>query len=136
MKILKYLNKKIIEVIELDKNINIDTHINNKLMNLKPSNNKNINYKESDYNYEAISSIYTLETKDINRIKPIPLNLQGIENKNIPSETVLSNDDTSNNIIEIATSIRTKTSKEESNCEVNFEKMNEVKEIESHITED
>ena len=102
----------------------------------KYTNNYTNNYNESEYNYEAISSIYTQETKDINRIKPIPLNLQEIKKNNIPSENVFSNDDNSQNMIEIVSSIRTKTSQEESNYEVNFEKINEVKEIESHITED
>ena len=137
------------EIIELDKNMNIENdinrNVNKKFMNsIQPSfnrtnkytNNYTNNYNESEYNYEAISSIYTQETKDINRIKPIPLNLQEIKNNNIPSENVFSNDDNSQNMIEIATSIRTKTSQEESNYEVNFEKNNEVKEIESHITED
>ena len=137
------------EIIELDRNINEENNnnknINKKFMNsIQPSfnrinnytNNYTNNYNESDYNYEAISSIYTQETKDINRIKPIPLNLQEIKNKNIPSENVFSNDDNSQNILELVSSIRTKTSQEESNYEVNFEKINEVKEIESHITED
>ena len=130
------------EVIELDKNINIDNdintnnNINNKFVSLQPSINRTNNNMPSDYNYEAASSIYTRETKENNKIKPIPLNLKGIENKNIPSDTVMSNDE-NNNVIEIATSIRTKTSQEEeSNYEVNFEKINVVKEIESHITED
>ncbi len=93
---------------------------------------------ESDYNFEAVTSIHTQETKDmnVNRIKPIPLNLKGIENKNIPSEIVVSNDDNSQNVIEIPTSIRTKTSQEDSNYEVNLDKTNEIKEIESNITED
>ncbi len=130
------------EVIELDKNINIDNdintnnNINNKFVSLEPSINRTNNNMQSDYNYEAASSIYTRETKENNKIKPIPLNLKGIENKNIPSDTVMSNDENSNNVIEIATSVRTKTSQEESNYEVNFEKINVVKEIESHITED
>ena len=126
----------------LNKNNNINTNINNnnlirnKIISIKPSNSKTNNIVESEYNYEAVSSIHTQESKDCNKIKPIPLNLKGIVNKNIPSETVLSNDDNSQNIIEIATSVRTKTSQGESNYEVNFDKMNEVKEIESHITED
>jgi hypothetical protein len=127
------------EEIELDKNINIniDNSAKNKLVNFKQlSNNKGINHIESEYNFEAVSSIHTQESKDIRKIKPIPLNLKGIENKAIPSETVLSNDDNSQNIIEIATSIRTKTSQEGSHYEVNLDKMNEVKEIDSHITED
>ena len=128
-----YLNT---EEIELDKNINIDNSAKNKLVTIKPLKNKEVNYMESEYNFEAVSSIHTQETKDIRKIKPIPLNLKGIENKTIPSEIVLSNDDNSQNIIEIATSIRTKTSQEGSHYEVNLDKMNEVKEIDSHITED
>jgi palmitoyltransferase ZDHHC9/14/18 len=127
------------EEIELDKNINIniDNSAKNKLVNFKLlPNNKGINYIESEYNFEAVSSIHTQESKDIRKIKPIPLNLKGIENKAIPSETVLSNDDNSQNIIEIATSVRTKTSQGESHYEANLGKTNQVKEIESHITED
>ena len=130
------------EVIELDKNINIDNDINtnnnlnNKFISVQPTFDRTNNNMPSDYNYVAGSSIYTRETKEVNKIKPIPLNLKAIENKNIPSDTVMSNDENSNNVIEIATSVRTKTSQEESNYEVNFEKINVVKEIESHITED
>ena len=128
------------EIIGFDKTFNMDNDLknslNNNYMNIKPSASKNINYNESNYNYEAFSSIYSQETKERNRIKPIPLNLIGIENKNTQSENILSYDDNSQNIIEIASSIKTKTSQEESNYEINFEKMNEVKEIESHITED
>ena len=127
------------EEIELDKNINIniDNSAKNKLVNYKLlPNNKGINYIESEYNFEAVSSIHTQESKDIRKIKPIPLNLKGIEKKAIPSETVLSNDDNSQNIIEIATSVRTKTSQGESHYEANLGKTNQVKEIESHITED
>ena len=130
------------EVIELDKNINIDNDINtnnnlnNKFITVQPTFDRTNNNMPSDYNYVAGSSIYTRETKEVNKIKPIPLNLKAIENKNIPSDTVMSNDENSNNVIEIATSVRTKTSQEESNYEVNFEKINVVKEIESHITED
>ena len=128
-----YLNT---EEVELNKNIKIENNLRNNILSLKPPFNKT-NNRESEFNYEAVSSIHTQETKDIKRIKPIPLNLKGIENNNIQSDTVTSYDDNSQNIIEIATSIRTKTSKEEgSNYEVNFEKMKEVKEIESHITED
>ena len=116
-------------------NIN-NNNIRNKIISIKPTNSKTNNIVESEFNYEAVSSIHTQESKDCNKIKPIPLNLKGIVNKNIPSETVLSNDDNSQNIIEIAASVRTKTSQGESNFEVNFEKMNEVNEIESHITED
>jgi len=128
-----YLNT---EEIELNKDKNIDNSTKNKLVIIKPSGNKEINYIESEYNFEAVSSIHTQETKDVRKIKAIPLNLKGIENKAIPSEIVLSNDDNSQNIIELATSIRTKTSQEESNYEVKFDKMNQVKEIDSHITED
>ena len=130
------------EVIELDKKINIDNDINtnnnlnNKFISVQPTFDRTNNNMPSDYNYVAGSSIYTRETKEVNKIKPIPLNLKAIENKNIPSDTVMSNDENSNNVIEIATSVRTKTSQEESNYEVNFEKINVVKEIESHITED
>ena len=122
--------------IQIDNNPNIN--IKNRLLNTKKTTSRNLNYMESDYNFEAVTSIHTQETKDMNanRIKPIPLNLKGIENKNIPSEIVVSNDDNSQNVIEIPTSIRTKTSQEDSNYEVNLDKTNEIKEIESNITED
>ena len=100
------------EIIGFDKTFNMDNDLknslNNNYMNIKPSASKNINYNESNYNYEAFSSIYSQETKERNRIKPIPLNLIGIENKNTQSENILSYDDNSQNIIEIASSIKTK----------------------------
>ena len=102
--------------------------------------NKNSN-RESETNYEAVTSIRTQETKENNknRIKPIPLNLKSIITKSnyIPSESYTIDDDVNNqNVIEMVTSVRTKTSQEEShsNFEVNLEKINEIKELESNIT--
>ena len=105
--------------------------------------NNHFNYNtESEKNYEAVTSIRTQETKDENknRIRPIPLNLKSLTNSNIiPSESNFTNDDNNNqnNDIEIVSSVRTKTSQDEShsNFEVNLEKINEIKEIESNITD-
>lgn len=124
---------------------NIQLHNNNILSNKKIT-NINSNNIESETNYEAVTSIRTQETKDNikNWIKPIPLNLQSIiSNSNyIPSVSGFSNiDDLNNNnpnVIEMVASVRTKTSQEEShsNFEVNLEKINEIKELESNITDE
>ena len=101
---------------------------------------ENSNNIESETNYEAVTSIRTQETKENNnRIKPIPLNLKGINNSNlIPSESAYTYDEEykEQNVIEMVTSVRTKSSKEEShsNFEVNLEKINEIKELESNFS--
>lgn len=149
-----FLNKNIKDVKIVDNNINSNFNpqnkkINNQLFSNNYSNrnfilnNKISNYVESETNYEAVTSIRTKETKDDNknRIKPIPLNLKSITNSNfIPSESGFTNDDDLNNnqnVIEIVTSVRTKTSQEEShsNFEVNLEKIDEIKDFESNITD-
>ena len=118
--------------------INNQSHANNYSKNFF-LHNKNSNI-ESDTNYEAVTSIRTQETKENNktRIKPIPLNLKNIKNTLIPSESFTNDDDSNNqNVIEMVTSVRTKTSQEEShsNFEVNLEKINEITELESNVTE-
>ena len=127
------------------KNFNIpiynnNIYFNNNLMLTNKFIKENSNNIESETNYEAVTSIRTQETKENNnRIKPIPLNLKGINNSNlIPSESAYTYDEEykEQNVIEMVTSVRTKSSKEEShsNFEVNLEKINEIKELESNFS--
>ena len=53
------------------------------------------------------------------------------------SNFTIDDDLNNQNIIEIVTSVRTKTSQDEShsNFEVNLEKINEIQELESNITD-
>lgn len=121
----------------------------NNIMNYVYQQNNNNNYIKMNSNKinqinkesEAVTSIQTQETKDNNnksrnRIKPIPLNIKGINKNLIPSETSLTKDD-NQNVIEYATSIRTKTSQDEShsNFEVHFDKINEIRELESNFSD-
>ena len=126
------------------KQVNSQLYNNNYLINRNfIPNNIISNYVESETNYEAVTSIRTKETNNNNknRIKPIPLNLKSITNSNyIPSESGgFTDDDLNNNqnVIEIVTSVRTKTSQEEShsNFEVNLDKITEIKDFESNITD-
>ena len=109
--------------------------INSNIINKKVSNNI-----ESEKNNEVVTSIHTQDTKENEnkiRIKPIPLNIKSITNSNFnPSESVFSNEYDNPNI-EYVTSIRTKTSQEEShsNFELNFGKIKEVNELESNISD-
>ena len=116
---------------------------NNYMLSNKKINNINSNNIESETNFEAVTSIRTQETKDNNnRIKPIPFNLKSIisDSNYIPSGSGFTNNDDNNNnanVIEMVTSVRTKTSQEEShsNFEVNLDKINEIQELESNITD-
>ena len=136
-----YLNTEEGELV--NENINYPNSNRNKLYNHNIIYNNNFNNNvESETNYEAVTSIRTQENKDgnKNRIKPIPLNLKSLTNSNLlPSESNFTIDDDLNNqnIIEIVTSVRTKTSQDEShsNFEVNLEKINEIQELESNITD-
>ena len=136
-----YLNTEEGELV--NENINYPNSNRNKLYNHNIINNNNFNNNvESETNYEAVTSIRTQENKDgnKNRIKPIPLNLKSLTNSNLlHSESNFTIDDDLNNqnIIEIVTSVRTKTSQDEShsNFEVNLEKINEIQELESNITD-
>ena len=116
----------------------------NIILSNKKITNINSNNIESETNFEAVTSIRTQETKDNNknRIKPIPLNLKSIisDSNYIPSGSGFTNNDDFNNntnVIEMVTSVRTKTSQEEShsNFEVNLDKINEIQELESNITD-
>ena len=147
-----YLNTEDAELVNNNINTNISSQTkkksnqlynNNYLYNINHILNNKVSNYESETNYEAVTSIRTKETKNNNktRIKPIPLNLKSITNSNyIPSENCFTNDDDLNNnqnVIEIVTSVRTKTSQDEShsNFEVNLDKINEIKDLESNITD-
>ena len=123
-------------IIPSNNNIN---YLKNHLILKNKFSNKNLNNIESETNYEVVTSIRTQETKENNnKIKPIPLNLKNINNSNlIPSESSFTYEEDFKNQIEIVTSIRTKTSQEEShsNFEVNLEKINEIKELESNFSD-
>ena len=136
-----YINTDEAELV--NNNNNYPQKKTNELFNNNHIYNNNYNYNaESEKNYEAVTSIRTQETKDDNknRIRPIPLNIKSLTNSNIiPSESNFTIDDNNNqnNDIEIVSSVRTKTSQDEShsNFEVNLEKINQIKEIESNITD-
>ena len=146
----KYLTTEESELIDNNTiNININTNNltgrfnnNNRIYNGNLIKKSNYNI-DNETNFEAVNTVHTQETKEKNnliRIKPIPLNLKSIvSNSNyVPSESGVTNDDLMyQNVIETVTSIRTKSSMEEShsNFEVNLEKINYIKDIESNISE-
>ena len=92
------------------------------------------NYTMSSNNFENVTSIHTQETKTNNKlIKPIPLNLQNINNNNINNNDNISSEggysiNGDNNdgqqVIELPTSVRTKTSQEESEINDEGKKIN------------